>query len=137
MASLPTRSRPIPPSMNRPTPGRQGTGATRVDLSDEGDQLFESLDTVTGDGVAAGLERVEEITHELESAAPEAIADDVSFLTEYTGQLIAALAEADYVLLDIDLSGLDLVRLEEVQSNLDQYSEDACGRPFGGDSSSG
>ena len=115
--------------------GSSGAWCGALDLSDEGDEIFQSLSTASNDELEGGLQRVEEITLALESAAPAAIADDVSFLSDYTEQLAAALVAADYDILDADLSGLDLERLDEVQSNLDAFTESACGRPFGGNSS--
>jgi hypothetical protein len=104
-------------------------------LGAEGDAIFSSLATADPATLEAGMDRIEELVPQLESAAPAAISDDVAYLAQYTKELNDNLAAAGYVIFDADLSFADPAELDEVQSNLDTYSKEECGQPFGDDDS--
>lgn len=111
-------------------------------LADESgvlDDVFESL----GDDPSqaeAGLKRVEEFVQKLPGAAPAEIADDVKLLAESTELLIDAIADADYQILDADLSILSDTEMEALRDaasdDVDAYTERECGRSFGDDTDS-
>ncbi len=104
-----------------------------LSLSDEGDAIFESLATDDAATIETNMARIEGIVSDLVDASPPEIADEVSYLADYTRQLRGALADADYSVFDTDLSGLDQARLEQMQTALDDFTTRECGRPFGGD----
>ena len=105
-----------------------------MDLANEGDAIFEGLGTASPADVETGMNRIKEILPAVESAAPAEIADDVNFFVDYTEQLVASVEAADYNLLDVDLSFVaeNEERLDEVNDNLDAFSQRECGQPFGG-----
>lgn len=108
-----------------------------LDLGAEGDAVMEGLTASSPEQVEAGMQRMEQIVDDLEAAAPPEIADDVSFLASYTRDISSALADADYVLFDTDLSAFadQEQQLDEVQASIDEYTVQECGQPFGDDDS--
>ena len=125
--------------------GDNSSGATAeswCDFADESDVVDDVFDSLGEDPaeVEPGLKRVEGFVQRLEDEAPSEIAADAKVLAEGTQMLIDAFADADYQLLDADLSFMsdsDLeARLDEAGDNIDAYTERECGRPFGDSSDS-
>lgn len=104
-----------------------------MDEANEGDAIFEGIAAASPAEVEEGMNRIEEILPMVSSAAPDEIKDDVDFFVDYTEQLVSALEDANYSLIDVDLSfiGDDQQRLDEVNANIDAFSERECGQPFG------
>ncbi len=125
--------------------GDDSSGATAeswCDFADESDVVDDVFDTLGDDPaqIEPGLKRVEGFVQRLEDEAPSEIAADAKVLADGTQMLIDAFADADYQLLDADLSFMsdsDLeAQLDEAGDNIDAYTERECGRPFGDDSNS-
>lgn len=106
-----------------------------VALGAEGDAVMGGLFGGNAADVESGIKRMQAITDDLVKASPSEIAADVSFLDGYIDDVAGALAAADYVLLDVDVSVLsaDEARLDQAQENLDDYTVRECGTPFGDD----
>jgi len=121
-----------------------GGGATTDSWCDfaEGADVLDAFDSLIGspDEIESSLKAVGEFVKQAPSEAPAEIVDEVGVLAEGTQMLIDAFADADYEILDADLSFLgdgDLEdRLDTAGTKVDEYTERECGRPFGGDSDS-
>ncbi len=125
--------------------GDDSSGATAeswCDFADESDVVDDVFDTLGDDPaqIEPGLKRVEGFVQRLEDEAPSEIAADAKVLADGTQMLIDAFADADYQLLDADLSFMSdselEAQLDEAGDNIDAYTERECGRPFGDDSNS-
>jgi hypothetical protein len=123
--------------------GDDSSGATAeswCDFAEESDVVDDVFDSLGDDPtqVETGLKRVEEFVQQLPDEAPSEIADDVKVLADGTQMLIDAFADADYQLLDADLSFMSdselEAQLDEAGDNIDEYTERECGRAFGANS---
>jgi hypothetical protein len=125
--------------------GGDSSGATAeswCDFAEESDVVDDVFDSLGADPsqVESGLKQVEGFVQQLPDEAPEEIADDAKVLADGTQLLIDAFADADYQLLDADLSFMSdselEAQLDEASDNIDAYTERECGRPFGDNSDS-
>lgn len=113
------------------------TAESWCDFADESDVVDDVFDSLGDDPaqIEPGLKRVEGFVERLDDEAPAEIADDAKVFADGTQMLIDAFAEADYQLLDADLSFMadgDLEdRLDAAGDNIDVYTERECGRSFG------
>lgn len=119
-----------------------GSGSTEewCSLTDEADVIsgvFDNFEDTATDPAAieTAMTEVEDFLGEVRAAAPSEIADDVDTLADGTQMLVDALAEANYNLLDADLSflGDDALgdEMDAAGDRIDEYSLEECGRVFG------
>jgi hypothetical protein len=121
-----------------------GTAASWCDFvteSDAVDEIFDSLGLDPGE-TETGLKQVEGFVQRLPDEAPPEVADDAKVIADGTQLLVDAFTAADFSIADADLSLLAdpelAASLDAAGENLDVYTQENCGRPFGGsDSSSG
>jgi hypothetical protein len=113
-----------------------GSWCDFVDESDVVDDILESLGTGS-EGLEDGLNQVEKFTERLADEAPSEIADDAKVVAENTQRLVDALRDADFEVLDADLSFLGdaevQARLDTATDGLEEYTEAECGRTFSAD----
>lgn len=100
------------------------------------DETFDSLGNDPG-SIEDGLKQVRSIAEELPRRAPAEIKSQAEVLSDGALQIVDAFEEADFNLLDADLSFLDdqalSDRMDAANAEIDEYTQRECGRNFGGD----
>lgn len=104
------------------------------------DETFDSLGADSG-SIEEGLKQVKSIAEDLPGKAPSEIQEPAKVLSESALDIVKAFEDANFNLLDADLSFLedqDLNnRIDAANAELDEYTQRECGRSFAGADDSG
>lgn len=116
-----------------------GSAADWCDFAAQAEVVDETFDSLGTDpaSIEEGLEQVKAIAEDLPDKAPSEIKGAANVLSESALQVVGAFEDADFSLLDADLSFLDDADLanqvDEANAEIDEYTQRECGRSFGTD----